>query len=244
MTRKPEPAARVLALLPIAVRSRVEELTATLQKVLGPELEAIVAYGSAVRGGYVPDRSDVNLAIVLHSDTPATLEKVGAPLRLARAAARVNAILLHSDELARAADVFPLLYDDIRGCHSVLAGRDPFSDLVIHDEHRRLRVEQELREARIQLRQIVTSDGVTSSLLAMPLTRIAKKVRSPLHALLLLQQRTLNDTFADVMRVAGETWRGDVPALLSAERDPAATLAALRAVLDGAIRDADALRTA
>jgi predicted nucleotidyltransferase len=240
--RNPVPAARVLALLPIAVRSRLEELLAALHEATGPTLEAVVAYGSAVRGGYVPDRSDVNLAIVLQDDAPEILDARSAPLRVARAAARVSAILLRMDELARAADVFPLLYDDIRGCHSLLTGRDVFSDLVIHDEHRRLRIEQELREASLQLRQIVTSDGVSSELLAVPLARMTKKVRGPLHALLLLQGRRIDDSLADVLRVAAESWGADSAALLSPDRAPHETLRALRRVLDGAIHEADVLR--
>jgi predicted nucleotidyltransferase len=242
--RKPVPAARVLGLLPVQVRSRVEELVASLQKSLGPGLDAVVCYGSAVRGGYVADKSDVNLAVVLADDAPATLEKIAPALRVARAAARVNAILLRTDELARSSDVFPLLYDDIRGCHSVLAGRDVFSDLVIHDKHRRLRVEQELREAQVQLRQIVTSDGVAAPLLAVAVARITKKIRGPLHALLSLMGKKLDDELPNVLRVAGETWHGDVAALVSPEREPRAALAALRSVLDGAVKDADVVRAA
>ena len=40
-------------------------------------------------------------------------------------------------------------------CHAVVFGRDPFEKLVIAPQHRRLRIEQELREARITLRRAV-----------------------------------------------------------------------------------------
>ena len=66
---------------------------------------------------------------------------------MARASARIEVMILHRDEIPRAADVFPLLYDDVRSCHAVLHGSDPFAQLVVHDEHRRLRIEQELGSA-------------------------------------------------------------------------------------------------
>ena len=134
--RKPVPAASVFAMLPINVRTRVEELIASLSKTLGGSLDAVVAYGSAVRGGYDANTSDVDVVLLLKADSPELLESIGPALRLARAAARVETIILTSDEVKRAADVFPLLYADIRACHSVLCARRSSFCLRDHDPTR------------------------------------------------------------------------------------------------------------
>ena len=58
-------------------------------------------------------------------------------------------------EIARSADVFPLLFDDVRRCHSVLYGSDPFATLVIQKEHIRLRTSLGIDGAG----QILCSEG-------------------------------------------------------------------------------------
>ena len=188
---------------------------------------------------------DVNLALVVIRDSAETLDKIGPALRLARAAVRVETLILRHDELQRAADVFPLLYDDIRKCHSVLAGVDVFSSLEIHDEHRRLRVEQELRDARVQLRGIVVGDGILGSTINAPLSRLIKAVRCPLHVLLewklASSGRKIKDDTASVMLAAGETWGGDTSSLTSPERNPSEAMRALRTILEGAVDDVDRL---
>ena len=148
---------------------------------------------------------------------------------------------LTSDEVKRAADVFPLLYADIRACHSVLFGADAFKDLVIVDEHRRLRIEQELREARIELRRIVATEGLSGPTLAAPLARTIKKLRGPLSALLALKGKEVDDDLASVLRGATSVWREDTTVLLSPQHDPNAALRVLRKIVDAAIEDVDSL---
>jgi len=236
------PAATVLAMLPITVRTRVEELIGSLKKTLGEDLESIVAYGSAVRGGYDAKTSNVDLVIVMAKDTPEVLESIGPALRIARAAARVEAVLLLHGEIARSADVFPLLYDDVRRCHAVLFGGDPFERLTIVEEHIRLRIEQELREARVAVRNAVAADGLAGPALAIPITKAVKKLRSPLHALLALKKRDVRDDLATVLRAGNDIWLVDTNALSSPSQDPNASLRALRGVLDAAIDDVDAMK--
>jgi hypothetical protein len=234
----------VLALLPITARTRLEELVASLQKLLGGELVSVIVHGSAVRGGYSVAESDVDLVVVLDDDAPEKLERIGPALRIARAAARIECLILDTEEIPQAADVFPLLYDDIRACHAVLHGIDPFADLHIEDQHRRLRIEQELRDARIRLRRVVASEGLAGPTLAGPLARRIKQVRSPLHALLALVGRDVKDDLAAVLTASADRWRADAAALLSPQRDPNAALRSLRTVLDGAVAEVDKLEVA
>lgn len=241
---KPIAAANVLAALPMAVRARLEELIKSLAKTSGHHIEAIIAFGSAVRGGFDAQRSDVDILLLLKSDAPEVLAAMAPALRLARAAARIEVVVLTTSEIARGADVFPLWFDDMRSCHSLLWGNDALADLAVHDEHKRLRVEQELREARLRLRTLVLSD-VGDAILGVSLTRMTHQLRSPLHALFTLMGKLTSgkdkDDLDTVLRASADSWRIDQAALSSPQRDPRASLKAVRALLDAAVADADAL---
>lgn len=243
--RKPVPSAAVLALMPIAVRTRVEELVASLTRTSSATLEAIIAFGSVVRGGFNANHSDVDLVVIVNSDRPELLEVMAPALRLARAAARIECVLLTTAEIARGADVFPLWFEDMRACHSVLWGRDVFADLVIQDEHKRLRIEQELREARIRLRASIISEAVDDTVLAAMLARTTHRLRSPLHALLVLKAngsgKKIADDFDAVLRAAGDAWQVNPALLFSPQRDARAALRVLAGLLDAAIADVDSL---
>lgn len=235
----------VLALLPAAVRNRVEEWVRSVTAILADDLAAIVVYGSAVRGGLTP-QSDVDLLLVVRSDRPALLRALHDPLSLGRAAARIDCrILLHS-EIAKAADVFPVFYDDIVGCHAVLAGSDPFKDLVIDDEHRRLRVEQELRDVRMRLRRLITDFALDDGLLRDGLVKKMKALRAPLSSLARLHGQLKNkDDLVSVLDVLGSRYRIDTQPLTSpGAPSPESTTkmaAAMQKLLDAAIDDVDSL---
>lgn len=241
--KKPIPAASVIAMLPAQTRARLEELIKSLTKTSSQHMESIIVFGSAVRGGFDALHSDVDVVLVMKSDAPDVLATMAPALRLARAAARIEAVMLVSSEIARGADVFPLWFDDMRGCHAVLWGNDVFADLVIHDEHKRLRIEQELRDARLRLRTVQLSE-VGDAILGVSLQRMTRQLRSPLHALLALLGKNAKDDLESVLRVAAELWRVDAAALMSPQRDPRATLRSLRALLDAAVQEADALTVA
>jgi predicted nucleotidyltransferase len=213
----------------------------SLVAALGKDLQALIVYGSAVRGGYVEGRSDVDLLVVLGKDDRATLERIGPSLLLARTSARIESMLLRADELHSAADVFPLLYDDVRSCHAVLHGSDVFSALEIADTHRRLRIEQELREARIRLRLVVSEAPQLPRALTGAVARKLKQLRSPMHALLRLRGVEVDHQLADVLREACTLYRVETDALLDYEGNPTRAYDALIQLLDAAVADVDAL---
>ena len=227
--------------LPSNTKTKLEELRDALVGALGEELQALVVYGSAVRGGFVEGRSDVDLLVVLRHDDRALLEKIGGALLLARTSARIESMLLRGDELQRAADVFPLLYDDVRSRHVLLHGEDPFAGLEISDVHRRLRIEQELRDARIRLRLVLSEAPLLPRLLNGAVARKVKQLRSPLHALLRLRGRTVEDSVEAVIQEASSIYEIDGKAVLRFDEAPEAAYDALTRLLDAAIADVDAL---
>lgn len=226
--------------LPERTRKHLDGLRTTLVEELGDALDSILVFGSLARGGFDADRSDIDLVIVLRDDSRKRLRAIGTALDVARGAARIEAILLRADELGNAADVFPLFYDDIRSCNIVLHGSDPFAPLRIHDEHRRLRVEQELREARIRLRRVIAESAANPRVLAGALERKIKQIRGPLHALLRLRGSTGGDDVASVLRACAERYTLDLAALARAREATDAACDTLVKLLDAAIHDVDA----
>jgi len=222
-------------------REHLEKLREALRTDLGDRLVGMLVFGSAVRGGYDPERSDVDVVVVVRDDDRASLERIGPALELARRAARIEAVVLREDELQSAADVFPLFYDDIRGCHVLIAGKDAFTGLVIHDHHRRLRIEQELRDARIRLRRAVAESTVVTGLLAGSVERKLKQLRGPLHALLRLRGIAVADALPAVLAAAGERWTIETGPLSHVRDDPTHAYDILVRLLDAAIADVDAI---
>lgn len=230
----------LLQSLPANVRRRLEDLVRSLRDTLGDDLEAIIAHGSVARGEYVEGHSDIDLLLVLRRDDREKLEAIGPALKVASYSARIEAILLASAEIPNAADVFPLLFGDIRGSHALLHGRDPFASLIISAAHVRIRIEQELRDARIRLRRVVTEAAGDPALLVGPVERKLKQIRSPLRALLRLRGEEVDEKLESVLRAACAAYGLDPEPLLHLSGSPDKTHDVLRNLLDAAIEDVDA----
>lgn len=227
--------------LPERTRTRLKALVSELAATLGDDLHALLVHGSLVRGGFRDDSSDVDLLLVLKDDAPEKLTSISNALILARAAARIEGMILRLDEIPSSADVFPLLFWDIQQRHVLLHGKDPFEGLAIHDHHIRLRVEQELRESRIRLRRMLVDEGGDARDLVGAMERKVKQLRSPLHALLRLHGKTAQDDLASVYAQAGTLLGVETSVLLQVRERPAAALTSLRQLLDAGVKAADAL---
>ncbi len=226
-----------------AVRARLDELVAALKKVHDENLVAILVHGSAVRGGW-REGSNVDLVVVLKRSERALLDASANVLQGARWSSRIEAMVLVEHEIARAADVFPIFYDEIRRHHVVLHGHDPFAELRIEKHHIRLRIEQELREAQIRLRRAVIDAQGNRDALRGAVARKIKQVRSPLHALLAQKGVDGDDDLKSVFARAGKAFVVDVASLLKVDEDPPAAHDALVALLEAAIADVDAMEDA
>ena len=226
--------------LPEAVRARLNELASTLSDQLGDNLKALVVFGSAIRGGWRQGTSDVDLLLVLKNPNRDALLSVANTLTVARTAFRFEAMILGADEIPRAADVFPLFYDDIKRCHALLHGEDPFAELTISDQFRRLRIEQELREEQIRLRRAVVDSLGAEQQLAGAVERKLKQLRGPLHALLTLRKTAAgNDTLSVLLEKAKEIYGVDTSVLSNIRKDPGLAHDTLAKLLDAMIQEVD-----
>jgi predicted nucleotidyltransferase len=221
-------------------RERLAALRRGLMADLGDGLVAMIVFGSAARGGWRPGRSDIDVMVVLRDDGHEVLERIGHSLLVARYAARIEAIVLRSDEVASSADVFPLLFDEVREDGVVIHGTSPFTSLTISDRHRRLRIEQELREARIRMRRMVTDGDRSPTALGITVERKLRQVRSALRALLRLRGDDPGPLLDVVLTAACKTYGLDGAPLARASEAPAAAYEVLTRLLAAAIEDADA----
>ncbi len=233
----------VLAMLPAVTRVRLESFAREACALLGDELVSLVVYGSAVRGGLTP-HSDVDVLVIVARDDAAFLARLHGIATVARASARLDLRVLHHDELQRAADVFPLFFDDVRECHAILWGSDPFSGLVIHDEHRRLRIEQELREARQEVRRLIIDHAADPPTLRLELEALLKRIRAPLHGLLQLHKSHARPELCVVLDLVGARLHVDTLPLTNRTIDVMTVADATARLLDRAIDDVDTLQTA
>ncbi len=232
-----------LDVLPKPVREHLDRWAEALAKQLGDQLVAIVVHGSVVRGEYRPGESDVDVVVVLREAPLAALDAITAVTELARYAARIEATILTEKEIAGASDCFPLLYDEIKRRHFVLVGRDPFAAVPVHDTHRRLRIEQELREAHVRLRRAVLDAAGAREVIGGAVARRLKQVRGALHALLALKGIDCTTDLRSVLAKAAETYHVDAAPLESPRENPEAAYVAMDRLLALAIEDVDVLPT-
>jgi len=227
-----------LSNLPPAVQTKLDELVKALEGKLGKNLVGVVAHGSAVRGGWRQGASDVDVVVVLGEATQAALESIGPALELARFSARIEAMILTKDEIPRSADCFPLLYGDLARTSATLAGTNPFKGLEVPDHHKRLRIEQELRELRIRMRRVATDNAGQQSY-AGAVDRKLKQARDPLWSLLVLRGEKVDDSLKSVLAACAKAYSLDLAPLDRLRENAKAAFDTLGALIDAALHDVD-----
>jgi predicted nucleotidyltransferase len=221
-----------------SVHTKLDELVKTLEHKLGKNLVGIVVHGSAVRGGWRAGSSDVDLVVVVGEATQEALESIGPALELARFSARIEAMILTKAEITRSADCFPLLYADLARIAVTLAGENPFKDLAVPSHHKRLRIEQELRELRIRMRRVVT-DNANHGSYAGAVERKLKQARDPLWSLLELRGEHGTDSLDAVLDGCAKAYSIDIAPLRKIREQPKAAFDTLGALFDKALADVD-----
>ena len=128
--------------------SFVDDLRATHRS----NLVAVILYGSAATG----DRhhsSDLNFLVVLDKLGPADLRNAHAAVREWAKLGHNVPVYFTTDEIANAADVFPVEFNQMQRARKVLFGRDVLAGIEVSNENLRHQVEFELRSKLIMLRR-------------------------------------------------------------------------------------------
>jgi predicted nucleotidyltransferase len=221
-----------------AVQVKVNELTKSLEAKLGKNLVGMVAHGSAVRGGWRAGASDVDVVVVLGEASQHALESIGPALELARFSARIEAMILTKDEIGRSADCFPLLYSDLARTSVTLSGTNPFKDLAVPEHHKRLRIEQELRELRIRMRRVATDNAGHNSY-AGAVDRKLKQARDPLWSLMQMRGEKVDDSIEAVLAACAKAYSLDLDPLEKVRENAKAAFDTLGKLIDKALHDVD-----
>lgn len=167
--------------LPDGAHKLLKRYIQDVTKVYGIELEGVLLYGSAVRGEFMPGRSNLNILLVMSSCDLAVLKKYDGIHKRWSKEQVVVPLFLTAADFQSAASVFPLEYQDIQEGHRVLWGQDPFVGLKIDSRHLALEVLQALRGNLLRLRQRLvegrSSEEAITILLSLSITGLLPALR-------------------------------------------------------------------
>jgi hypothetical protein len=207
---------------PPAIAAALDRLKDELTRTAGKNLAGLVLYGGLARGRFRPGQSDVNVLVLLHDVSAASLAAIAPAMRAARRAAGVEPLVLTPGEVRAAADAFPTKFLDIKDYHVVLAGEDPFGSLEVSREAIRRRAAQQLRNMALRLRHRYLALADDPEAQAAALASVARPLALEIAALLRLAGKPvpLEDRTTALFAVAATAFDLDPDAL--------ARLAALR----------------
>lgn len=231
------------------INKAIDAFGAALEEALDANLGAVLVYGSLVKGDYGAG-SDHNVAVLLDHDEAATLRVVAKTMRARRPSRRTGLLLLTSDELERARDVFPLKIRDLARHHRLVVGQDLVSGLQFERKHLVLDAEQQLRSLAIRLRRLFVRGASSPEILRSNLVASFKSFLPPARGLVELlggpEPKTKQETIAAVTQVLEapsesldelSRWAGDP----TYTPDVDAVMDGYSKILRGAAAKADAL---
>lgn len=165
---------RVIEGLSDEMQTLLQTYVKEVKGVFGEQLEGMLLYGSAVRGEFLPGRSNLNILLLVSSYDSAVLKKYSALHRQWSKEQIVVPLFLTEEELRMSAGVFPLEFLEIQEHHRVLGGRDPFIGFHVKADRLREEVVQGITSNLLRLRQRYVegggSDDATTILLPLSIT--------------------------------------------------------------------------
>ena len=124
------------------------------QDCYGPDLVAVIVYGSAAGKEFNPKSSDINLLIVLKDMALATLEKSQAIQDTWIKKRFSRPLFVDRDYIAGSLDSFPIEFFNMQHAYVVAYGEDVLARLVIKPEDLRLQIERELKGKWLHLQKV------------------------------------------------------------------------------------------
>jgi hypothetical protein len=182
--------------------AQLETLATGLEQALGKDLVSLVLYGSAARGDFRPERSDVNLLLILADAQPARLRAIGPAVHAWVKAGHPPPLIFSQPGWRGSTDVFPMEIEDMRQAHRVLRGQDPFAGLNTSPADLRQELEREALGKLLQLRAEYVASGPHPRALAALLVNSAATFFVLFRALLRLRGTAPPAAPADLVQAA------------------------------------------
>lgn len=165
---------------------KLQEFVTRARKAAGPNIEAIILFGSAVSGDFHPGLSDLNLFCVLHDSSFTALQALAPAVKWWNKQKQPPPLCMTRQELERSTDVFTIELLDMVQHHRVLYG-EGILGLRISTHLHRVQVEHELGEKLVLLRQhILLAGDDTSRLWDVVLHSVPSFATLFRHALIVL----------------------------------------------------------
>jgi len=117
---------RIIDGLPDETQKLLQVYAKDVKTVFGEQLEGLLIYGSAVRGEYLPGRSNLNLLLVVNRADATTLKRYESVQKRWSNEGVITPLFLTEQEIRTYSTLFPLEFLEIQEYHRVLGGRDPF----------------------------------------------------------------------------------------------------------------------
>jgi len=189
-----------MAEIPEIVRETLRPYLAQVQKLFGETLEAVILYGSAAGGEYLPGKSNINLFFLLAKQDTELLKQYAVLHKRWQKEQIVVPLFLTQAELKSSLGLFPLEYLEIQEQHVLLAGRDPFPELRIDLKNLRIQCEQELRGNLLRLRQRFVEGGASTEAITILLPLSFTALMPCLRVLLRAKERPVERSADGVLQ--------------------------------------------
>ncbi len=208
-----------IAALPARVRPGLTRYVEAAVGIAGARLVSLAVFGAVLTPDWRP-KLPIQHAIVTADDDLALIADLGRGLRRPAKQAGLAVPLLLTPALIRSSlDTYPLEWLDLGACHAVLAGADPFSDLVCEREPVRLHCEREATALAMALRQRVLHAGGRQ----VPLGDLAEQAIRVVRGLVHLRGGPVQRAPSGVIGDGGRLLECDLQPLLRAWRGETGT---------------------
>ena len=159
---------RIIEGLPDETQKLLQAYTKDVKSTFGDRLEGLLVYGSAVRGEFLPGRSNLNLLLLVTGYDAAMLKRYEPVHKRWNKEGVVAPLLLTEEEIRTSSALFPIEFMEIQEHHRVLGGRDPFVGFHVHAGRLGDAVLQGLAGHVLRLRQrFVEASGANDAVLIL-----------------------------------------------------------------------------
>ena len=150
---------RIIEGLPEETQRLLQAYSKDVKGVFGDQLEGLILYGSAVRGEFMPGRSNLNLLLVVTGYDTAMLKRYEPVHKRWSKEGIIIPLFLTDQEIRTSSALFPLEFLEIQEHHRVLGGRDPFVGFHVDVSRVADAVKQGLAGHVLRLRQRFAETG-------------------------------------------------------------------------------------
>jgi hypothetical protein len=172
------------------MKNHFEAFIDDLRGTHGKNLAAVILYGSAASGDFIPNRSDYNVLVALNKITPQDLRDAHPTIREWHKMGHPVPVYFTVSELQNAADVFPIEFLQMEKSRKVLYGTDVLAGLTVTDSSLRHQTEYELRSKLIQLRRSYIAASASVEGLTRLMSQSLSSFAALFRAVLILHGKT------------------------------------------------------